>query len=596
MPTDTPGGRSTSSATPHDEDDSFRVGILSDADLTRLAKGIIESYHYETDFLSELLQNAVDAVRKEASGSPGKIDVSYNSLTGMFSVLDNGIGLGRLDLKKFALGRTDKADLSSLLIGEKGVGGSYVLLISDYFEVESVKNGRKVVAVCENALNELLGGSEPILEKRQETDARGSENYTRVSVKGRRFKDYAVIDDLIEDLLLFTALGNTKTPFGVESMKLEITVSFVAKDDEHNEVTQKRTVPFCFMHPAVAPPGDPAVDLIEFSGLEEEAKKAGGKLGVPDGAYKDKLLVIRDQPKQILAAFGSAETFEKYGLVPMIVLGVKGAPMPVVIKPPDTGYSGYWRNLFVLINKDDVELDIGRKSITVRDVREIHLRLRDFFNLTVPKHAALFIPPRAGRVVSALEAMKNQARQKATLGIEQIPYEKIPTKGEELSVMGIFHELVGAGALKGYRTLSESSDSEYDAIVRYTVSLDSLGPQARERYAQALRKVKEKPKVYLEEGFVEFKVDAHEFMKDCDSGRKHVEDVMLVVAYDLDRTKLRKGWLVDPIPIEDAVYAGAKWKLTQQGSGREVPLLLIKDLRHSSGVTGTPHSQDEEEK
>lgn len=51
------------------------IGIFRDANLVRLAQGIIESYHYDTDFLSELVQNAVDAIRETGRDHDNEITV-----------------------------------------------------------------------------------------------------------------------------------------------------------------------------------------------------------------------------------------------------------------------------------------------------------------------------------------------------------------------------------------------------------------------------------------------------------------------------------------------------------------------------------------
>ena len=178
--------------------------------------------------------------------------------------------------------------------------------------------------------------------------------------------------------------------------------------------------------------------------------------------------------------------------------------------------------------------------------------------------------------------LRDQARNKEDLNIEGTSYRKVPTKGEELSVVSIFHEMVGKGILEGYQTLSESSDAPYDAIMRYTVKISDLESRAQEIIEQGFRKIKQKPEVYQQEGFVEFKVDATEFMTDCDKGKKKLEDVMLVIAYDLNRKKVRKGWKVEPIGEEDRIFNGAKFKLVNIGLGREVPLILPKEFRFQS--------------
>lgn len=551
------------------------IGIYRDANLVRLAKGITESYHYETDFLAELLQNAVDAVRQTGRKRGNTVDVTYDSVRGVYQVFDNGIGMSRADLKRFALGQTGKADLSSLLIGEKGVGGSYVLLISDLFEVESVKDGARVLARCEGARDKLWSNEEPVLKIIRDEPAVGAANSTTVRVRSQEFKSYADAEELNDDLRLFTAVGNTRVPFTTEELTIDVTLSFVKRDEDGSEVKITRPVDFCFLHPAVST----TAETVSFSDLEAEAAKQGGKLSLPAGVYRDRLFVDIDTEKLVLLAFGSTALLEKLRIDPTIVLGVKGAPMPVEIKAPITGSTGYWRNVFILINKDDAELDIGRKSITRTGVLELNTRLRDLFNERVAKYGHLFIEPKGAHVAGALEQLKEQAKAKPDLNVPGIGYEKVPAKGEELSVIGVFHELIGAEKLTGYHTLSESTDGVYDAIIRYRVPLESLGKSARESVLAALRKVKDKPSTYVVDGFVEYKVDAIDFILDCDRGRKDLSQVMLVVAFDLNRKRLRKGWSVLVIPEDDRIFQGAKYSLRHEATNREVPLILLKDFR-----------------
>jgi len=566
--------------------DNDEVGLFRDADLVRLARGVIESYHYDTDFLSELVQNAVDAIRETKRDRENVISVCYNSSKGMYSIKDNGIGMSKKDLRKFALGQTGKSDLSALLIGEKGVGGSYVLMISDFFEVESVKDGKRIVARCVGSRDALGENKEPILKVIEEGDAPEVPNYTRITTKSYEFKNYAKIEDLVHDLRLFTAIGNTKSPFNLEKMNVEVSVSLTTKDDEGNDVTVTKPVEFSILHPAVTSD----IETISFEELKANADGHGGKVDLPAGIYRDKIFVLKDNEKQILAAFGGASLLEKAGIEPTIVLGVKGAPMPVEVKSPTTGYAGYWRNLFIVINRDDVELDIGRKSITRKDVREINEILRDFFNTKIVKFASLFIEPSNAPVKGITDQLKEQAKNKPDLEIEGISYEKIPAAGEELAVVSIFHELIGAKILQGYQTLSESSDSMYDGIVRCRIPLESLGKTSREQVANAMRKIKEKPTHYIVDGFIEYKVDAVEFISDCEKGKKHVEDVMLVVAYDFTRKGLRKGWVVSNITPEEKIFPGTKLKLIHESSGREIPLILLRDFRLEHKDDGKKHT------
>jgi hypothetical protein len=553
-----------------------KVGIFREADLTQLAQGIIQSYHYETDFLSELIQNSVDSIRRAGSQGIPKITVDYNAPKGLFTITDWGTGMSTSDLKLFALGRTDKptSALSDLLIGEKGVGGSYVLCISDFFEIESVKGEEKVRAICKNARDAIWNKQEPELEIVEKIKVTGVPSFTKISVKSVQFKAYKDVNELVRDLRTFTAIGNIKKLFGKEEMEIDCLVSITNSDDQGKEETVTQKTDFIFLHPAI----EFADRVIWFDDLENQNN--GKPLNLPDGIYKDNFYGIRNNEKEILAVFGREELLKKQGISPTILLGVKGAPMPVEIGPPKTGYSGYWRNLFIVLNRDKVQLDVGRKSIIRKDLLEIRTDLQEFFNQRVVKYAKLFTEPEKGILPSALEQLEEQARTKEDLRISKIHFAKTPEKGEELSVIGIFHEMIGAGILEGYQTLYESSDATYDAIIRYSIPISKLNPKVQEWVRESNRKIQPKPEVYTQTGFVEFKVEATEFMKDCDRGDKKIEQVMLVVAYDLNSQRIRKGWKVLPISDEERIFSGTKRKLVHEALEREVPVILLKEFRY----------------
>lgn len=55
---------------------------------------------------------------------------------------------------------------------------------------------------------------------------------------------------------------------------------------------------------------------------------------------------------------------------------------------------------------------------------------------------------------------------------------------------------------------------------------------------------------------------------------------MLVVAYDLNSQRIRKGWKVLPISDEERIFSGTKRKLVHEALEREVPVILLKEFRY----------------
>lgn len=94
-------------------------------------KGIKDSYNNEWDILAELLQNSVDAIRR-ANNKENKIDIIIDSQQRQIKVIDNGVGIQKdqlpVLLKPFS---TDK-EFDNTVVGEKGVGLSFVIFSSNY--------------------------------------------------------------------------------------------------------------------------------------------------------------------------------------------------------------------------------------------------------------------------------------------------------------------------------------------------------------------------------------------------------------------------------------------------------------------------------
>lgn len=56
-------------------------------------RGIDESYNNFWDILAELLQNAVDAIRRANAAEPGKISLTIDCVCREISIRDNGCGI-----------------------------------------------------------------------------------------------------------------------------------------------------------------------------------------------------------------------------------------------------------------------------------------------------------------------------------------------------------------------------------------------------------------------------------------------------------------------------------------------------------------------
>lgn len=66
--------------------------------LRKQARNILESYNQDWDILSEIFQNAIDAIDQNTNIEKGIIKFVFNKNTRQISIWDNGIGISEEQL------------------------------------------------------------------------------------------------------------------------------------------------------------------------------------------------------------------------------------------------------------------------------------------------------------------------------------------------------------------------------------------------------------------------------------------------------------------------------------------------------------------
>ena len=95
--------------------------LASDDDHRQFIQNIVDSYHHDWDVLSELCQNAVDAIREKTAAS-GRVDLLFDRTSRSIQVTDTGIGMTRDKVSKALKPNVTFKKGHPTLIGEKGLG------------------------------------------------------------------------------------------------------------------------------------------------------------------------------------------------------------------------------------------------------------------------------------------------------------------------------------------------------------------------------------------------------------------------------------------------------------------------------------------
>jgi hypothetical protein len=255
----------------------------------------------------------------------------------------------------------------------------------------------------------------------------------------------------------------------------------------------------------------------------------------------------------------------------------RGMPTGISLNPPVTGSAGYWPNFYIVLEDDSIVFDLGRKSIPGRTQGLLKDIARNLFNEFLPFREYVRTDPAISRISTVQQFEKqrqfNEFRQLPDVSIDKINILKHPD-GQEAGVVALFHELVGAGILKGYYTLQRGYKMTYDLWGIYRIGKDEVGSNFRGLSDDA--NLMELPIV------LEFKFRAESILRDLENNRKFFTDMDLIVCWDLNESEFAKqGVKVELLQAEDRFFYGSNYKLIwpgayNLGSASEKPVLALR--------------------
>ena len=239
---------------------------------------------------------------------------------------------------------------------------------------------------------------------------------------------------------------------------------------------------------------------------------------------------------------------------------IKGMPTGIEISRPPTGSSGYWSSIFIFINADYLDFDLGRKTVSPPTHRLIQSAASTIFSEISPIACYVFedrhtgsTPPGKGKKKKKL---LNELNNLPNLGITSICYQKFPNK-QEAAVVAIFHELLGAGLIKGYHGIGWSYGAKYDMYARYTGMInDLIGSDIRGKILEE----NDNDPLIDDEITIEFKYKAESVLVDIENSVKEFQEIDVLICWELDEEEFSdKGIVIAPLKKEKAYYNGANY-------------------------------------
>lgn len=431
-----------------------------------------------------------------------------------------------------------------------------------------------------------------ILEKNEKDsdDVEPSETYTKIIAKDVKPVPIVGLDESDDEGKTFfefsenrleyylrteTALGNTRQLLEKEVERVDASVWFddISKDFTSLEEDDGLSISYEYKSPDQFWNETGIIDLTEDANLEDRFEDVHNHQHVTTRADvtvmddSSKEIIFSERPWVIYGAVpdrGSDDLFyyavflperdmfdkigeeladglESWDVSPGIFVATKGMPTSEEVPTPTrTAEAGYWSNVFILFNYDNIDYDYGRKTAQPRTrgmFRDIAGEVFDEF-----RNFTQF----ASRDIDDIDDPYEELMKLAEiddLDTDDIPWRKEP-KGQEATVMMIFSELVSEGVLGKYEGWRAGLKTTYDWLGKYTGDTQ-----------------------FKEENItIEFKPHTENIEQDVEEGIKKVSEIDIIVAWDIDVDKMVDdySWTVESVDdSEDNIYQGVNYRISK---------------------------------
>lgn len=495
-------------------------------------RNILDSYQSSSDFLVEMLQNAVDAIEYRVRLSQqlwGDYDPGYrpqvwvilNFREGEVRVVDNGLGMSRSELLRMLLPhlspKKDVAvDIGCGLRGHKGVGTNYLAYGYDYIRVSTKGEDGFLCFELSDARRWAMGevgAKEPLARPAVETCQilQGLASGTAVTLRlgeGSRPSSPSHLGTSPGrwemNLRTRTAVGFVDL-LGREKWNKQVQVNLILVNGG-KRVTSVQ-VPFSFPLPHTLPHFS-NLDLGQYYRDKRRGDPIAPKFQNKDAIYQvwsrrslfhpEQGIVKWERYKNLYPELVAVYAFFAHSASLFTVLsevavgdksmkaikpGVLLAAHNAVIGRPiplDLGYgAGNEDRFFMLVELADARPDLGRKGFNdelEKEVRSLGGELVSYF-VARRKHlkpAGIQARQNAGRMAQHKRIRDAEDRAEGEPLAGGYSLRCIPR--HEPEVIALFHELCGQGDIVGYDIFGLFHSGTYDAV--FSFKLDKGHPKA----------------------------------------------------------------------------------------------------------------------
>lgn len=594
-------------------------------------RDIFAIYSHDWDVLGEMIQNAVDAVLKRRELSEGLeyepiISITYNLADRSIAVRDNGAGISSDKALKVVAPNYSGKDPKGTNRGEFGVGLSYVAFSANSFCLETCAQDQHTSVTVRNGYDWATDEEDKVeLEIQQETSTCDFDSFTEISVKPVRFPEFTK-KKLIYILQRLTAVGDFWAAFNNEEGTIKVSLTYIDRDgqSQENQVSNKLWHPADYF-------GSIDRETVDYSRIKEIAEGSrveaipnmiGWGMVRKGKVTKDSrefayyaLFCFSDIYREIAREAGIIEdendidddddledeeggpqliVTPEIDLYPGIYACKKGMPLGSEVPRPPRQSTGLWQAYYIVIHSDGLRTEPGRKKLNMTDERLVQSVAKSVYR-EMEKYSYLVISkqnPDAHQeaILRALESNRRkmgdwQRTNPLTNILPDISTQAIVEPINEQTLIGLFHELIGSGMLKGYQLLLLSATDTYDGLYDYSIPASEIGPRAFKDWLSTLPTAEEKrrydkDKILKDDMIVvEFKLKLESILKDFLQKSKYHPSIRLLVAWDANEEAItRKGWHLQKLPTSEIRYYGANYILRPSSEGQSKGILATHVL------------------
>jgi hypothetical protein len=491
----------------------------------RIVHNILKSYTGYYDIFSELLQNALDAVQlrqqKEGPSFQPRIWIVIDIPTGIVRVVDNGVGMNEREFK-YCLRPSVSFKKQAELRGHKGVGATFLAYGFSFLKLQSKQANVSIAAILRQGRQwaEDTRGAIPrpkfeaVEFSVPELDAETNGTCVEIIVgqaSGERPKTLGWMG--AQNAEQWYTLLRIKTPLGgvyLSSAKFNPKVFIKVRSQEKVESTlEPERAEYFYPHEIPEQKVQSlrditkALDAITGDSTTKFMKLAGDfkRLDcIYDVWDKDEIIAENsyffhnlDEEKSILIEKHSVTVYacflrsaKMWGELNDDVFGLRrgqrilhgGLQLATDFMVqgdlsiiPLTSTIGYQANSHVVVHFTDGNPDMGRKVFQpeLKDLAEfLSVRavntFKKFLQHLKPDTGAQTLTPDKELHEWKKSQEAHRDRKTMTYARGGARLSLVSTPQQEQDVIALFHELVGAGILRGYRFFSTSQSDRYDSL------------------------------------------------------------------------------------------------------------------------------------